>query len=537
MIQYEYQYLILLRIKNIFKLNKKIISLLALSLLVSINAQVFNAGFENNNGTPLSQFKTINADGNLVPFFAQVQDFNTEAWIQYYDAYDNKIAFSTSYYDPEGQSNDLLITPSITIPQDGNPTLYWKGKSYDFDFPDSYAIKVSETNNNLESFTTTLVQIDNEQAFDFAEHTLDLSAYKGKTIYLAFVNNTNNGFYLALDDLYISQSSDCVMPSLNGFAVSNLKPNSVTIDWSTTTGITNYDTGLTTFDTSVSSKGITSSTTKSFDNLQSGKRYQFFLKNADCGSGWAGPKSVWTPSELPYAYDFEKTAENYGEYDSDGWASNSWINGDNETVAQNGSGYVYNNTSTSTTAVKNDWIFSYPIYLKKDETVTVKYYSGIGSDEANPATLKLAVATSQDRNDIIETLSTNVISTSAYTEFTKTYTATADNVYYFGFGNTTAPVTTTTSLRVDNVTLTKNILAVNDVNKTSIKVYPNPVVDQLTIKTDETLKLVQVYSIDGKLLKTIEGNNNKVDFRNYPKGTYLVKIETNKSVISQKVIK
>lgn len=518
-------------------MNKKIISLLALSLVVNINAQVFNAGFENNNGTPLSQFKTINADGNLVPFFAQVQDFNTEAWIQYYDGYDNKIAFSTSYYDPEGQSNDLLITPSITIPQDGNPTLYWKGKSYDFDFPDSYAVKVSETDNNLESFTTTLAQIDGEQAFDFAEHTLDLSAYKGKTIYLAFVNNNNNGFYLALDDVYISQSANCVMPSVDGFSTSNLKPNSVTINWSATSGISSYDTGLTTFDTSVSSTGTTSSTSKIFNNLQSGKRYQFFLKNGDCGSGWAGPKSVFTPSELPYSYDFEKTAENYGEYDSDGWASNSWINGENEAVAQNGSGYVYNNTSTSTTAVKNDWIFSYPIYLKKDETVTVKYYSGIGSDEANPATLKLAVATSQNRNDIIETLSTDVISTTAYTEFTKTYKATADNVYYFGFGNTTAPVTVSTSLRVDNVTFTKNTLAVNDVNKTAIKIYPNPVVDELNIKTDDIIKSVQIYSLDGKLLKTIEGNHDKVDFRNYPKGTYLLNIATDKSVTSQKVMK
>lgn len=516
-------------------MNKKIISLLALSLVVNINAQVFNAGFENNNGTPLSQFKTINADGNSVPFYAQIQDFNTEAWIQFYDGYDSKIAFSTSLYDPSGQSNDFLITPAITIPQEGNPTLYWKGKSYDFEFTDSYAVKVSETNDNQESFITTLTQIDNEQPFAYANHSLDLSAYKGKTIYLAFINNTTDGTYLALDDLYISQAANCEMPSLNGFSTSNLKPNSVTINWSATSGIVSYDTGFTTFDASVSSTGTTSSTSKIFDNLQSGKRYQFFLKNADCGSGWAGPRSVFTPSELPYSYDFEKTAENYGEYDSDGWASNSWLPGESDTAAQNGTGYAFNNTSKTTT--KNDWIFSYPIYLKKDETVTVKYYSGIGSDEASPATLKLAVATSQDRNDIIETLSTNVISTSAYTEFTKTYTATADNVYYFGFGNTTAPVTTTTSLRVDNVTFTKNNLAVNDVNKNSVKIYPNPVVDQLNIKTDDTLKSVQIYSLDGKLLRTIEGNNNKVDFRNYPKGTYLVKIETNKSVTSQKVIK
>jgi len=516
-------------------LNKKIISLLALSLVVNINAQVFNAGFENNNGTPLSQFKTINADGLTVPEWGQVQEFNTEAWIQFYDGYDNKIAFSTSYYSPEGQANDWLITPAITIPSEGTPTLYWKGKSYDFEYTDSYAVKVSATNDSPESFTT-LTQIDAEQPFDYASHTLDLSDYKGKTIYLAFVNNTNSGTYLALDDLYISQSADCVMPSLDGFSVSNLKPNSVTINWSSTSGINNYDAGLTTFDTYVSSKGITSATTKSFDNLQAGKRYQFFLKNADCGSGWAGPKSIWTPTELPYSYDFEKTVENFGEYDSDGWASTTWLMGENEAVAQNGSGYAYNNTSTSATA-KNDWLFSYPIYLKNGETVTAKYYTSIGNESAEPATLKVAIASAQNKDSIIQNLSTQTVSQQTYTEHTVSYTATADQVYYFGFGNTTAQVTTTTALRLDNISFSKSNLAVSDVNKTNIKVYPNPVVDQLNIKTDEIIKSVQVYSLDGKLLKTINGNITTVDFKNYPKGSYLVKIETNKSTTSQKVIK
>lgn len=517
-------------------MNRKIISLLALSLAVSINAQVFNAGFENNNGTSLSQFKTINADGLQVPEWAQVQDFNSEAWIQFYDGYDNKIAFSTSYYSPEGQANDWLITPSITIPNSGTPTLYWKGKSYDFEYTDSYAIKVSETNNNQESFTTTLAQIDAEQPFDYASHTLDLSAYKGKTIYLAFVNNTNSGTYLALDDLYISQSADCVMPSLDGFSVSNLKPTSLTVDWSATSGITNYDTGLTTFDTPVSSKGTTSATTKSFNNLQAAKRYQFFLKNADCGSGWAGPKSIWTPTELPYSYDFEKTVENFGEYDSDGWASTTWLMGENSAVAQNGSGYAYNNTSTST-AGKNDWLFSYPIYLKNGETVTVKYYTSVGNAAADPVTLKVAVASAADKNSIIETLKTQSVSEEAYSESSVSYTAKADQVYYIGFGNTTPKVVTTTALRLDNIRFSKSNLAVNDVDKTSIKFYPNPVVDQLNIKTDETIKSVQVYSLDGKLLKTINGNETAINFKNYPKGSYLVKIETNKSTTSQKVIK
>lgn len=307
------------------------------------NAQIFNSGFENNNGTPLSSFTKINADGNMVALSAPVQDFNTEAWIQYFDGFDNKIAFSTSFYNPAGTSNDWLITPAITIPAAGNPTLYWKAKSYDFDFTDSYDIKISEVDNQMMNFTTTLLTVNNEQAYDFNSRSLDLSAYKGKTIYLAFINKTNDGYFLALDDLYISNTANCMMPNLNDFTTSGLTDTSFSASWSLTPGISSYATGLTTFTEPISMIGIQAGNTKNYNNLNPGTRYQFFLKNVDCGSGWAGPKSVFTAANLPYSYDFEYTAENYGEYDSDGWSSGTWLNSTGS--SQSGNGYVFNNTS------------------------------------------------------------------------------------------------------------------------------------------------------------------------------------------------
>ncbi len=81
-------------------MKRKLLSLAALALMIQFQAQIFSSGFENNNGTPLSAYTTINADGNTVAEWAPVQEFNTEAWIQFYDGYDNKIAFSTSSYDP-----------------------------------------------------------------------------------------------------------------------------------------------------------------------------------------------------------------------------------------------------------------------------------------------------------------------------------------------------------------------------------------------------------------------------------------------------
>lgn len=514
-------------------MKKNLYSVFALLSMVAAQAQIFNAGFENNNGTPLSEFKKVNQDGNTVPFYAEIQDFNTEAWNQFYDGYDDKIALSTSFYDPSAAADDWLITPQIFVPSDGTPTLYWKGKSYDFEYTDSYAIKVSETDDNPDSFTAELLQVNSEQPFEFASHSLDLSAYKGKTIYLAFVNNTFDGTYLALNDLYISNAENCILPETAGITVANLKPNSFTANWTSTEGISQYDTALTTFDVSVVSDGITSSTTKDFASLQSGKRYQFFLKNADCGSGWAGPVSVWTPSELPYSYDFEKTSENYGEYDSDGWTSSSWLNGESETAAQSGTGYVYNNTSASST--KNDWIFSYPVYLQAGETLNASYYTAISNASANAAQLKIAMATSPAKEAIVSELTTENVSQSEYAQKTASFTATADGVYYLGFGNITSPVTTTASLRLDNVSLTKTNMNTSHVRKAKIKVFPNPVKDILHVVAEDKIEKIEVFSADGKLIKTT--TSNEITFENISKGLYIIKIYTAKGVQTEKIIK
>lgn len=154
---------------------KNSLTLIILATAIQSQAQIFSSGFENNNGTPLSAYTKINADGLTVSEYAEVQDFNTEAWIQFYDGHDDKIAFSTSMYSPPGQANDWLITPAIILPADGTPTLYWKAKSYDTTYADGYKVMISTTDTQMHSFTE-LLAVTAEQAYDFNTRTLHLSA-------------------------------------------------------------------------------------------------------------------------------------------------------------------------------------------------------------------------------------------------------------------------------------------------------------------------------------------------------------------------
>ena len=385
----------------------------------------------------------------------------------------------------------------------------------------------------MASFTDVLLTVDGEQPFDFNSRSLDLSAYKGQTIYVAFVNVTFDGYYLALDDLYISESADCAIPNSGSVSITNLTETSFTVNWTATAGIDMYDVGLATFTESVSSSGAQTDLTKTFTGLEPGTRYQFFLKNADCGSGWSTPTSIWTAALPPYSYDFEVTDENYGEYDSDGWTSNSWINGSGEN-AQNGEGYVFNNTSNS--FPKDDWIHSYPISLEAGETLLIDFYAQLSSPTADPAILKVAAATSPNKSSNFQELDSHTISRGDYSAYQSVFTASESGVYYFGFGNVNPIVIESASIRLDNIQFTVGNLSVNDEMVSKTNLYPNPVKDYLFIDTNETIVNIEIYSINGKLIAT-PSNTDKIDFSSFSKGVYLVKLITTNGAEVKKVIK
>ncbi|WP_241148080.1 aryl-sulfate sulfotransferase [Lacinutrix jangbogonensis] len=83
-----------------------------------------------------------------------------------------------------------------------------------------------------------------------------------------------------------------------------------------------------------------------------------------------------------------------------------------------------------------------------------------------------------------------------------------------------------------------NLLNVLDytLEKSSIKLYPNPVVDYLTIEYPKKINSIEVYTIFGKLLKKVR-NTKKIKFSKMASGFYLVKINTDDGSITKKIVK
>ncbi|MFC4165559.1 M14 family zinc carboxypeptidase [Epilithonimonas zeae] len=76
----------------------------------------------------------------------------------------------------------------------------------------------------------------------------------------------------------------------------------------------------------------------------------------------------------------------------------------------------------------------------------------------------------------------------------------------------------------------ENFLNVNETDKKSISIYPNPVKSVLSIISSENKKSFEIYALDGKLLKTGKINSNKIDVSNLNSGEYLLKLDNEKVI-------
>lgn len=125
----------------------------------------------------------------------------------------NSFLGSTSQYSPAGQANDWMVMPGVNIPTDGF-VLRWKSQSFDASKRDGLKIFISTAGQEYASFPSEPVwQIEEEEAgatenFDgeFIDHKLPLDAYIGKTIYVAFVNQSTDKSIIAVDEIWLGRN-------------------------------------------------------------------------------------------------------------------------------------------------------------------------------------------------------------------------------------------------------------------------------------------------------------------------------------------
>ncbi len=88
------------------------------------------------------------------------------------------------------------------------------------------------------------------------------------------------------------------------------------------------------------------------------------------------------------------------------------------------------------------------------------------------------------------------------------------------------------------VNTTIQTLSVTDANAASFVIYPNPATDFCIIATDEQILKVDIFSADGRLVRTVKNpSENRIDMSALTAGYYLLRIEGVNNVQVSKVLK
>ncbi|MBR0304574.1 MAG: choice-of-anchor J domain-containing protein [Bacteroidales bacterium] len=195
---------------------KKLFTLIAICFaFVAVNAQVLHENFDN--GIP-SSWMTLDANSTGYPWESMSQSLASVANCPYTAdqfAYNETgdCVVSWSYYPVEytgsgfsGTSlnqNNYLISPAFT--PDATSVLSFYCMSFNgTNYPDDIAVKLSTGGTSASDFSVTLFPLTVVSWSEWTEKTVNLAAYAGQNVRIAFVHQSNNMFGLLLDEVTVS---------------------------------------------------------------------------------------------------------------------------------------------------------------------------------------------------------------------------------------------------------------------------------------------------------------------------------------------
>ena len=398
-------------------------------------------------------------------------------------------ANSTTY-----PNNDWTISPKISLTGLSGTNkleLYAKGLQHPSYGPDQFNIAVSTTDTNVSSFTKLNSTPVLPSSTAWTKYEFDLSAYSGQEIYIAINCVTNDGLYLLIDDFKVintppaTVAPDCATltsPTNNNTAV---VPGSVTLSWTApTTGGTpsSYDVY---FGTSANPTTLLGNVTTTSITATTSPTTTYYWKVV--------PKNTVGVATGCSEYTFTTVVPVYCTTTP----NNQW-----PTAALNPT------TCNGTTAVNgtNVWAGEYSVVnvvagrtYKFETILQPNYYITIATNVAAPVGLASG---------------TGIV----------TYTATTTGtVRFISHTNSSCGSGTTATAHTRRVTC-MGTMAVSDIDKKDISVYPNPFTDVLKISDVKGVKSVSVNDISGREVKSL-APSAELNLSSLKAGLYIVNLK------------
>ncbi len=176
----------------------------------------------------------------------------------------------------------------------------------------------------------------------------------------------------------------------------------------------------------------------------------------------------------------------------------------------------------------NNMVFSYEGYLgNNDATLSSLLIGGVQLSNFAPATASYRVELTEGADTVATAVTNDPNASVSIVNVNGTVTITV-----------TAEDGMTVKKYLVKIILKPSTIGVNSETFSKVGIYPNPTSDVLNI-TETSNALIQIYSMDGKLLMNLKSSDNvtSVNAAKYGKGLYLLKIvKNNESMISKFVV-
>ena len=271
---------------------------LLLTISFSVHAQ-FPEGFEG--GVPPTNWASFRGTNDL----GTAQDWKVSTT----SASGSQAAYVSYENVSGGNAEDWLVTAQFTPTAATNILTFKQRQAFSSDYGTTYTIRVSTASQTTHAdFTTIDTQSESDFGLVYSTHNVDLSAYNGMPIYVAFVMDQDDGDSWYVDDVDLIANANppncATSPSpADGATDVAVNSNNVTISWSApTTGDapTDYEVFWGETSGSLTSLGSISATTVDITNVDKSKTYYWMIVPKNVGGSATGcPEWSFTTEDPP----------------------------------------------------------------------------------------------------------------------------------------------------------------------------------------------------------------------------------------------
>lgn len=240
------------------------------------------------------------------------------------------------------------------------------------------------------------------------------------------------------------------------------------------------------------------------------------------GAGW----TLYNDTNTPYG--------TYAGLFPNAWEVVSWS-------AESGNTVVTSPSWFTTVTPADRWIISPAITIPSNNTVALEFFARSHDVSPYDDGFKLKISTTNTAKASFTNIfsvahAANTPIATQTTPYTVDLSAYAGKTVYLAWVN---DYTNGNLLSVDDIDVSVTpLMAINEINKKDLTLYPNPTADYFTINNAKEVVAVKIYDLSGKVVKSISGSvDNKFDVANLEKGIYTVYIETKSGTVSKKLIK